>query len=348
MTGDGGLLDELIRLCAAAGAVPEVAADVGAARRAWAGSALLIVGGDRAAELCALEPPRRDGVVLVAADSSDTGIWAPAVALGAEHVLVLPRQQDALLDLLAACVDGGLRAAWTASVVSGAGGAGASTFAAGLAMTAADRGLRTLLVDADPLGGGIDLLLGSEDATGSRWPDLAGARGRLATSSLREVLPVVGSVSVLSWDRGMPQRAPVESMRSVLSAGQRGNDVVVVDCPRWPDPAAEEALTRSNLVLLLVPAEVRAVAAAAQVLSALRPVTAQIGLVVRGPGSSGLDGSRVADSLQLPLVAQMRTERGLAAALEEGLGPMRRKRGQLATCCAVVLDSVAGLDGAAA
>ena len=45
-----------------------------------------------------------------------------------------------------------------------------------------------LLVDVDPWGGGIDLVLGSEDEPGLRWPDLALQGGRLSTA-VREALP---------------------------------------------------------------------------------------------------------------------------------------------------------------
>ena len=62
-------------------------------------------------------------------------------------------------------------------------------------------GLRAVLVDGDPLGGGIDLVLGGEDVPGVRWPDLAGARGRVPPADLAAALPEVDALHVLSWDR---------------------------------------------------------------------------------------------------------------------------------------------------
>jgi len=348
VTADDRLLDDLLRLCAAAGVTPEVARDASAARRVWGSVRLVVVGPDRAVEVAAMSPARRDGVVLVGTDADDASMWVRAVSLGAEHVLVLPGQQDTLIELLAGCLDGAVRRAITLSVVGGRGGAGASTLAAALAATATDRGLGTLLVDADPLGGGIDMVLGTEDAVGLRWPDLASASGRLAAQSLREALPQVRSLRMLSWDRGDLVTIPVPSMRAVLTAGQRGHDVVIVDCPRRLDGAAVEALTRSTMTLLLVPAEVRAIAAATRVLASLRAVAAPISLVVRGPGPSGLDASVVADALELPLAAAMRPERGIAEWLDEGLGPVRRRRGPLVGCCASLLDRLGVLGGAPA
>jgi secretion/DNA translocation related CpaE-like protein len=346
VTADNDLLDDLLRLCAAAGVTPEVAGDAGSARRAWGAAGLVVVGEDQAADVAGLDPGRRDGVVVVGHDGDDASLWVRAVALGAEHVLALPAQQDALIELLAGCLDGSTRRALTVSIVGGRGGCGASTLAAALALTGADRGLRTFLVDADPLGGGIDMVLGSEDAVGLRWPDLASASGRLAAPSLREALPSVRALRVLSWDRGDVLTIPAESMRSVLTAAQRAHDLVVVDCPRRLDAAAEEALARSAVVLLLVPAEVRAIAAATRVLGQLRVVAGRICLVARSPGPTGLDAGVVADILDLPLLAHMRPEKGIAQWLDEGLGPMRRRRGALAGCCTDLLDGLAVVGGA--
>ena len=61
------------------------------------------------------------------------------------------------------------------AVIGGCGGAGASLFAVALAQAATD----ALLVDLDPWGGGIDLLVGGEATPGLRWPDLALQGGRL-------------------------------------------------------------------------------------------------------------------------------------------------------------------------
>jgi secretion/DNA translocation related CpaE-like protein len=226
------------------------------------------------------------------------------------------------------------------AVVGGCGGAGASTFAAALALTAAGTGRSSLLIDADPLGGGIDLVVGREDAIGLRWPDLARTSGRLSAPALRQALPQVDSLSVLSWGRTQLADISPASMRAVLQAGQRGHEVVVVDVPRTLGPAAEEALLRVDQVLVVLPAHVRAVAAAARVVAQLQDVTPRLGLVVRGPGPAGLDGQVVADSLGVPLRIQIRDERGIAESLDLGLGPFRRRRGPLRAACLDVLDGV--------
>ena len=94
-----------------------------------------------------------------------------------------------------------------------------------------------------------------------------------------------------------------------------------------------EAAARCGLVYLVVPAEVRAVAAAARVAAAVGLLTTRLEVVVRGPAPGGLDAEDVSDSLGLPLAGSMRAEPRLAAALERGEPPGARPRGPLARLC---------------
>jgi secretion/DNA translocation related CpaE-like protein len=329
VTTDESLLDDLLRLPAAA------------ARRSWAAAGIVVVGADVAGAVSEMRLPRREGVVLTARRATDTRMWTHAVAIGAGEVLTLPEAQTTLIDLFGDCLEGGARGGSVVSVIGGCGGSGATTFAAALAMTSARRRQPTLVIDADPLGGGIDLVLGSEHDAGLRWPDLAGTSGRLSATTLRDALPRTGELWMLSWDRGSRLPVTAGAMRSVMSAGQRGHELVVVDLPRHLDAAAEEAVVRSAVTLLVVPAEVRAVAAASRVLAGVRALAPRVGLVVRGPGPSGLDAEEIGESLGVTAWALMRADKSLGQALDEGLGPLRRRRGPLATCCAQVLDRLA-------
>jgi secretion/DNA translocation related CpaE-like protein len=348
VTADDAMLDALLRLAAAAGATPEVAADPAAARRQWSTAPLVLVAADSAAAIAAASPPRRAGVLVVARAPGVVADWQQAVAVGAERVLLLPDEEQALIGRLADTVDERGRSPFTVAVVGGCGGAGASAFAGALGVAAGGLGARTFLLDGDPLGGGLDLVLGSEAVPGVRWPDLMGTSGRVSAVSLREVLPTVGTLSVLSWDRGDLAAVPPEVMREVLGAGRRGHDVVVVDLPRRLDPAGEEVLLEADVTYLVVPAEVRAVAAAARVAAQLAALTGAVELVVRGPGPAGLDGPLVSESLGLPLALEMRPERGLDAALDTGEGLWRRRRGPLARGCRRLLQSALAQHGAAA
>jgi secretion/DNA translocation related CpaE-like protein len=323
VTSDERLLDDVLRLAAAAGVDVEVQPDPGGARPSWSRAALVLVGSDQTGAVTTAGLARRRGVVLVAHDLDDATVWRRAVALGAEHVAFLPDGEEWLVERVAAAQHTGGDGV-VVGVVGGRGGAGASTLAGALGMAAMRAGTRPLLVDADPLGGGLDLLLGAEDAAGPRWPDLARTRGRLAPDSLGAALPDVGQVLVLSWDRGDVLAVEPEAMRAVLDAGARESPLVVVDLPRRADPAAEVALGRCDQVLLVVPAEVRAVAAAARVAAVVAPLTREVRVVVRGPAPSAIEPEVVAESLDLPLAGSCRGERGLAAALDRGEPPGSR------------------------
>jgi secretion/DNA translocation related CpaE-like protein len=207
-------------------------------------------------------------------------------------------------------------------------------------VSAVRRGLYCLLVDGDPLGGGIDMVLGGEDAAGLRWPELRSTRGRVNGSALRDALPRLNGLTVLSCDRGDPLAIPAEAMRAVVSAARRGSDLVVVDLPRRVDPAAEEALRVAQLVLIVVPAEVRAAAAAARVATAVSAVSPAVRVVVRGPSPSGLSAGLIASSLGLPLAGYLAPEPRLAETLERGEPPAVRGRGPLARFCGDLLDEL--------
>jgi secretion/DNA translocation related CpaE-like protein len=197
---------------------------------------------------------------------------------------------------------------------------------------------RTLLIDADPLGGGVDLVLGGEDARGLRWSGIADTQGRVSSTALHDALPHLCDLSVLSFDRTDPAEVPESTMRTVLDAGCRINDVVVVDLPRRLDDAARMVLDRADLTLLVVPAEIRATAAAARVVAGAGLVAADLRVVVRGPAPAKLSAQTVAGCLGLPLAGELRAEPNLAVALERGVPPARRGRGPLATFCMGLLD----------
>jgi len=129
-------------------------------------------------------------------------------------------------------------------VVGGSGGVGASVLTAAIAVRAAQACLRPVCLDGDRLGGGLDVTLGVEQERGVRWPDLAGARGRIDGSELLARLPSVDGVWVLSFDRARDVPLVAEIVREVLLALSAAADVIVVDLPR-PDHEIFAALAPS-------------------------------------------------------------------------------------------------------
>ncbi len=340
LTADPDLLDDVLRLAATAGIEVEVVHEVGTARAPWSAAPLVLVGDDQVDALIRQRLPRRRRVVVLGTDLDDAGIWQRAVEVGAEHVAFLPDAEPWLVDALSDAAEVRPAPGRMVAVVGGRGGAGATTLSVALALAAVRRGSTTLLVDGDPLGGGIDLVLHGERTTGLRWPDLLGTRGRLAGGALVAALPQLEGLAVLSWDRGEPATVPVDAVAAVLAAARRGTDLVVADLPRTTDDATREVLAAADTTLLVVPAELRAAAAAAQVAARLSWVCPDLRLVVRGPSPGRLGAEAIAASLGLPLAGEVRAEPGLRGDLERGEAPGRRPRSPLARLCDQLLGDL--------
>lgn len=228
------------------------------------------------------------------------------------------------------------------AVLGGRGGAGASVLATALAVTAARAQVDTMLVDADPLGGGLDLVLGWEELDGVRWPALA--TGAPAV----DAVPRQACLAALSFDRSPAPRVSVEALASTLASARRRHELVVVDLPRRLDDGALLALADADQAYLIVPAELRACAAAIRVAEVARQHCDRLALVVRGPAPGGLTIRDVTAALALPLAGYLRSEPGLARALESGAAPARDGKGPLAALCRQLLAElgVAGQEAA--
>jgi secretion/DNA translocation related CpaE-like protein len=344
VSDDDLLLADLVRLAAAAGVTPLVARTSAEALQAWSSAALVLVGADRVEQLANCAPPRRSGVHVVGTGELPDALFRHAVAVGAEAVAPLPSSESWLVETLTDLGDGSAAAATTVGVVGGAGGVGATVFAAALAEVLA-RDSATLAVDADVLGAGLDRVLGLEQAEGVRWDALQQATGRLSARSLREALPRRGALSVLAWPTDRSVDLQAAGVREALSAARRGFESVVVDVPRHPDPLVDELLARCDHVLLVSTLTVPAVAATARVAQRL-PDGARTSLVLRG-GAAGVAPREVSRLLDLPVVATMTDQRGLDEAISLGIGPLRSGRGPLARAAHAAASEVLSLRTAA-
>lgn len=345
---DPRLLDDLDRLAAAAGCGLDRVSGVAEARRCWTSAPLVLLDQATVEECTQAGLARRAGVLVLCHGDPPASVWRQALGVGADSVLVLPDSESWLVGMLAEAADERARPGRIAAVIGGRGGAGASVFAAALALTALRRGERALLVDCDPLGGGTDYLLGAEEVDGLRWPQLRVSGGRVAADSLHAALPAVaadgGRLTVLSCSRdgsGSVARPTADAVAAVVESGRRAGDVVVCDLPRHLPEASQAALDRADLVVLVVPADVRSCAAATPVVERLRAGGAPLHLVVRGPAPGGLAAVDVSRALSLPLLAAMRPAPGLAAALDTGQLRLGSARNPLARAAATVLDALA-------
>jgi secretion/DNA translocation related CpaE-like protein len=341
VTADETLLDDLLRLAAASGAALDVAHDTGSALRSWSGPAVVLVGVDQATPLAGRRPPRRDQVHVVGHAPLADGVFRSALGVGAQNVVELPAGEGWLVELLTDAADGAAVAALTIGVVGGSGGSGATTLACAVGVVAAWR-TPAVLVDLDPLGPGADRVVGLEDTAGIRWDALFESAGRLGARSLRQALPHLQDLAVLTWGPAGSRTLEPSVVGEVLSAAQRGHGLVVLDLPRQSHDSADHALTRCDDVVLLAGLSLPAVASAARVADRLRQTTPNVHLVARAGGSGSLDPRRVADMLGLPLLATVADQRRLAEHVDLGLGPVHSRRGPLARAARDVLGGLTG------
>jgi secretion/DNA translocation related CpaE-like protein len=349
MMAPGRLADEVSRLAAAAGCDLHRVHDPGSLREQWSCAPLLLLDLATAQAGAGAGLPRRDGVVIVCVDG-DPQVWRYAVAVGAQHVAVLPDAEAWLVGALADAVESPAGGGRVLAVVGGRGGAGASVFATAVAVAVVASGRHAMLVDCDALGGGLDLAVGAEKVDGLRWSGLTLASGRVPASALHAALPHArlgrrSNLTVLSCDRDGPGPDAV-AVRTICAAGRRAGDTVVCDVPRHQCEPGTAALEAADLAVLVVPAEVRACAAAATVAARVSRHGTALQLVVRGPAPGGITPGDVSRALDLPVLAAMRPQRGLGGALDRGAVP-GHSRGPLATAARQVMAALSRSQGAA-
>ncbi len=344
------LLREVASLCALVGANVLSVPNLAHPGSWWQQATGVIV--DAAALPSGLPTPglqRRDRVAVVTSsrnattpsDPSPHHLWQRALELGAQAVWALPADQQELAHHLGQWVLTQASKAVTVGVIGGCGGVGTSTLAAALALAGSRRQLQTVLIDADPLGGGIDLLLGGEFAQGSRWPHLAQASGLLDPQALREELPSLEQMFVLSWDRQEVSGITGEAMRAVVGAAQRGSDLVVIDLPRHRTPYADAALVGLDLCLLYVDATVRAVAAAQRIQGSLDGLVGQIQVVGRShPHDQQPAVEQLLQALGRPLAGVIKHDPSVTQALQRGMPPGYTGKGAVAQWCSRLLDEL--------
>lgn len=343
ITDDEALLTDLLPLLAAADVTPTIARDPLTALLTWSRAPIVLVGPELADAMVKVAPERRAQVWVVTNHRAPHELFRTTLTLGAENVIELPGSSGWLIELLADVTERQAARGRVIGVIGGSGGAGATTLACALGQWAARSG-DAVVIDCDPQGPGLDRMLGMERRDGFRWDALCQTTGRLSARALREALPRQGSLGVLSWYvDGRPQTLQAFAVREALSAARRGHHVVVVDLPRTPDALTDEVAARCDELLVVTVASVVGVAGAAR----MRARFADHGaprVVVRGEAFSA---EEVAAAVGLPVVAQMREQRGLAEAVDLGLGPLRSTRGPLARAVARVLGEPVGGEAAA-
>src|SRR5690242_14062606 len=305
VTKDDALLGEVLGVAAAAEVVPQVVSDEGAALQLWSAAPLVLVGADRADRMARAQPPRRPGVHVIGSGPLPDLLFRDALACSAESVAALPASEAWLIELLIDAADGSASRGTVIGVIGGAGGVGATVFAAALGQVLGARD-GALIIDADVGGAGLDRILGIEKTSGVRWDALVQATGRLSARALRDAVPGRDGLSVLTWPVHRAPGLPAFAVREALSAGARGFESVIVDLPRHPDPVVEEVLPRCDHVILVTTTTVPAVTAAARVARRLPTGSSRVLLRDRAGGVSQFDIERL---LRLQVLATMSDQR---------------------------------------
>jgi secretion/DNA translocation related CpaE-like protein len=222
-------------------------------------------------------------------------------------------------------------------VVGARGGAGASSLAVALAHSSAQEGKRTVLLDADELGGGIDLVLGAEGHRGVQWSELAAVDGELPGQALFDALAVHRGVRFLSCSREGDTSISPELMIRVIHALRESCDLIVIDGTRRDDCFLSVLATVQCEVLIVVPNEVRAVAAASAWLSRCAGFTVRIRSVVVELPTGGLSVRATKKPLGIPSVGTVRYCLATAQELDRGSG-VRSGKNPWTSVCSGVLD----------
>lgn len=341
ITDDDAMLDEMLRIAAAAGVELAHSPDAGC-RSAWRQAPTVLLDERLVAALAAARLGRRAGVIVLTRGAPDPGTWSASVAVGAERVLDVDGADADIVGALADAAPAGPGDGRTIAVVGGCGGAGATVFAIALAVAALRDGPEVLLVDADPAGPGVDALVGVEHRPGIRWSDLTASSGRLDAGTLLRAVPAAPAhgrpLPVLAPAAGPVDAVDPDVAEVVVDACRRAGVLTVIDLPRLLPAVADRVIERADLTVVVVPADVRACLAARRVVPRLVGTAARCGLVVRGPSPGGLSAEEVADLLDLPLWARMRAVPAVARDGERGIVPGDGRKDPLGTAARRVLD----------
>lgn len=338
ITGDDRLAEQVAPLAAAAGHPLRRLTDPADARTRWQKAPLVVVGADAAEACLAHGLPERGGLILcttvawIGNDPTDASmLWPVAIRLRADHVIAVPEGREWLLDRFAGAARDTTPAP-VAAAVAGHGGAGASTLALATATAAARDGRRTVLIDLDMTGGGIDTAAGLAAQPGWRWPSLAAGTGQLDPERLLAGLPQREHLHVVAPDPR--NRAPLdpEDLERVLRAARTAADLVVLDLPRHRTDASARAAASSGAVAIAIGPSPRCWEAARAVAADYAAHAPKLGAVRRGTGARPEPPTDpgTADELDLPEWGTLPEDRRLATRLRQGRSPRRRTARRLA------------------
>lgn len=340
ISGHAATMRRLRNLASAAGVDGWYAPDATAARPLWSQASVVVIGHDAAQACLQAKLGSRDNVVLLTGeDLPCEKAWPMAVAMGADHVLTLPEASGWLVARLAPPAPRRQRAPVLA-MAGARGGSGTSTLAVAAATAAARAGRKTMLVDADGFGGGLDLLLGWERLAGLRWPDLVSMTGPFDPTKLRDGLTGRDRLTLLTHSRTVAAPVSADQLAAVIDAGRQSHDLVILDLPRPGMQAVPRIDGDENLLAVVVPGELRAVAAARHVIACYAGLADHACVVTRTPSPAKLSNEQIAHAVAAPVIGSLATDARLASAGESARLPGRARKGGLAAVTTALLSAL--------
>lgn len=336
ITADGGIQTEVCRLAALASVPVEVVAEETDALRSWHAASLVLVGADRLGPVARQRPTRRRDVAVVHAGIASLDVFRDAYELGAEQVVELPSATDWLADALSEKTTE-VRHGAVIGFVAAAGGAGSTSLAVATACVAAER-TRTALIDMDPLGPGVERVIGYEEPSVTTWSTLG--THSLSPPALREALPVHDGVHLIGFGSGPTRPVDPAAVTSILTACAGAFDLTIVDLPRSTDSAVALAVERCDLVVVCSTQSIGASLSGRRLVESLSRARDLVA-VTRG-GARTTDPREVVEALQVPLLIDVPDQRGLDEVLGIGGGPLRSRGSGLRRAALAVLDRVSG------
>lgn len=333
VTKDQDLMDQIRRLVAVSAHEVQCVSSISQAQGGWDSASLVFVGCDLVAEVRSAALPKRKQLVVVAHSGATDTIWREAMSVGAQGVVQLPEDEDWVTDQLAAIAAEQGHRGLVLATLGGSGGVGSSSFVAALGIAALELGKSPVVVDLDPIGCGIDVVLGSDQVeSGVRWSELYRVSGRVPGKSLVGGLPSINQVPILSWGDGEALLPTKEAVGIVLDSLKSSFDVVLVDLPRSSPDISNVVLSRTYAVSFLVRTGVIGAVAAKRASKWLLNSHQTVDLLVRPDSNNGSDATEVRDLGELldiePFLVVPNCKE-LAAELEAGLPPGSHPKSKL-------------------
>ncbi len=337
ISADPAHIDHVLALTSASQMTVEVMSEADEVNQAWMRCVVVVVGLDRLPSVVGAHLPRRPHVVVLGAAGADD--WRLAFELGADAVITPPGEPGWLAERVRRAGDE-LPSGRVLGVLGCRGGAGASVFATAVSLAAVRAKITPYLLDLDPLGCGLHVVLGVDESRGLTWDQVSAGVGRIPALSLQSTVAVVEGIGLLGWDERSPAQLAPGVAGAVVDTSRLCTAITVIDLGRGTTEAQQEALARCDRVLMIVPADVRSVHAARRMTA--RQSLNMCEIVVRGPNPGGLVAEDVGQAVGLPVLAAVGADRQLDARLERGEPPGARARSPLGRAGAGLLREVLG------